>query len=179
MSQNIAADFPLSSLDKLDIRFHPFLLERPREQIGNVPIRVQPSECDKLPHKAQFPELPDVIAHLAFAQSRSFPVERRGQIVCQPLLGVHRMDAVCEFACLREDRLFRLHPQQVGVRCEADSAVDGALGATLVAVEALTRARRVPVPEREGLESVFALSSADGSGVGEVRGAGDEVGDFA
>jgi hypothetical protein len=40
MSQDIAADLPLSLLDELDVCLHAFLGERSGEEVGDVCVRV-------------------------------------------------------------------------------------------------------------------------------------------
>ena len=45
------------------------------------------------------------------------PVERRGQVVGQHLVGVHRVDSRGEFAGVVEVGGLGLHPQDVGERC--------------------------------------------------------------
>lgn len=66
-----------------------------------------------------------------------------------------------------------LHPQQIGVRCEFDSSVDGALGTALVSVEALPSSRGIPVPVRQLLQTELFLSYAARFVVGSVSGTRD------
>lgn len=131
---------------------------------------------DELPDKAKLAEVPDVALHLLLVETGRAPVERRAEVVREPLARVHGVHALGKLLGLVVDGALGLHPQQVAVRRERDRAVDGALRPALVAVEALARARRVPIPVGRDAEEL--LCELLRLGVREVRRLLDEVVDL-
>lgn len=81
---------------------------------------------------------------------------------CLLLLWPNGMDAVGELLRLLVIRQFALHPQQVGVRRIGYGSIDGAVASALVAIEALARSGRVPVP----MDIHAGKTFGDGSGFG-------------
>lgn len=99
---------------------------------------------DELEDETKFSQLPHILFHLLLPQPCLFPIETRAQVVRQPLTWMDFMYAFRKLFRLRVDGGLGLHPEEVGIRCKGDGAVDSALGAALVAVVTLAGTRGVP-----------------------------------
>lgn len=99
---------------------------------------------DELEDETKFSQLPHILFHLLLPQPCLFPIETRAQVVRQPLTWMDFMYAFRKLFRLRVDGRLGLHPEEVGIRCKGDGAVDSALGAALVAVVTLAGTRGVP-----------------------------------
>ena len=101
---------------------------------------------DELPDKAHLAQRPDILLHLLLAQPCRLPVEAWAQVVREHVPGPRAPDALRELLRLCQNRLLRLHPQQISVRRERDGTVNRTLRTALVAVVSLPCTRECPSP---------------------------------
>lgn len=64
-------------------------------------------------HEPERAQLPDVFLHILVVQPGGPPVERRREVVCQPMTGSFGVYAVGKLFGLSVDGRFGLHPQEV------------------------------------------------------------------
>ena len=167
MLDHIHPAFHLRFLDQLPISPHPIPGKRLAELMADQRRGVQARQRDELPAITQLRQ-PEDVGRLLGGRHGRLPIERRGQIVRQLLLGPDRVHAVREFLRLLVVRQLGLHPDHIRVRGIGDRTVDGAAAAALVAVVSLARAGGVPVPvdvharealgDGAGFEVGFALA---------------------
>ena len=192
--EDVASNLTLTALHKLNVSLHALLSKVFGEHVRDVRIGMETRELesaigqltsrqnlkkithsDELPDEAKLAEFPNVGLHVVLVETSSLPVERRAQVVCEPLAWMHCVDTSSELLGLSQDRFLGLHPEEIGVRSEGVGTVDGALGTTLVPVVTLTGTRGIPVPVGHSLETKLFLRDGDGLGVGEAGNGGGEL----
>lgn len=146
MGDDVDTLLHLGLLHELAVGAHAVLGEGLGELVRDKRGGVQAGQGDELPRVAELAETLDV-GLLLVAGHGLLPVEGGGQVVGEFLLGPHGVHAVGEFLGLLVVGQLALHPDEIGEGRVGDGAVDGALGAALVAVEALAGAGGIPVPE--------------------------------
>eukprot|EP00123_Amoebidium_parasiticum_P010021 comp19842_c0_seq1/m.23907 comp19842_c0_seq1/g.23907 ORF comp19842_c0_seq1/g.23907 comp19842_c0_seq1/m.23907 type:complete len:574 (+) comp19842_c0_seq1:210-1931(+) len=157
----------LHALDVLDVGQHAALAVVLGKVVDGQGIAVEPSQGDELPHVAHLAQVRNEGANLGIRHAGSVPVEGRGQVVAEQLVGVDLKHALGKLLGLGHNGLGRLHPGNVGVVREEHLAVGGILGAAQHAVVALGRAGGIPVPEEVLAEQL--LSQLAGLLVTEVE----------
>mmetsp|Transcript_500 Transcript_500/g.1112 ORF Transcript_500/g.1112 Transcript_500/m.1112 type:complete len:214 (+) Transcript_500:751-1392(+) len=103
---------------------------------------------DELPHEAGVAQLVGEALHLLVRHAGRVPVEAGRQVVREHLVWELALHRAREVFSLRQDRLRRLHPQQVGVRSIRLGACDGELDAVVQTVVTLARTGCFPIEER-------------------------------
>jgi len=111
VGEDVCTELAFWALDKFYVGFHSLFSESLSEEIANVSIRMQATQRDKLPNKAEFAKLPNVIFHILLIQTGSFPIEARAQVVSKPLTRNSRSDTFTELFRLGQDRFLRFHPE--------------------------------------------------------------------
>jgi len=111
---------------------------------------------------------PDVAPHRVDSETSGVPVERRTQVVGEPVAWVSCVNTLSKLLGLGVDGPFRLHPQEVSIRGECDRPVDRTKGTALVAVVSFPGPGGVPVPVRRSCETELSLGDIEGIRVGEV-----------
>ena len=158
MRQDIATDLTLTALHKRHIGLHTLLGEAFGEKVADISIRVQTTQGDELPDKAELTKVPDVLLHLLLRKLGSIPVERGRQVVCKPLFRIHSMYTISELFSLGQNRRLGFHPEQVRIRSKGHSTMHSTLGTTAVLIITLTCTRSIPIP-KETAVSVNAVLS--------------------
>lgn len=161
MGEDVTADVALLALDELNVGLHSLLGKVLCEEVVDVGVGVETGEGDELEDEAELSEVPDEALHLVGTETSSVPVERRAEVVGEPLAGALGVNTVGELLGLGVDGALGLHPDEVGVGSKGNSTVDGALCSTAVTEVALTCPGGGPVPEGKLLEAV-TLGSGDG-----------------
>lgn len=148
---HVDAAFHFGLLNQLAVGLHALLAVGPRELVRDQGGGVQAGQGDELPAVSEPGEAPDVGLLVVPAHGR-LPVEGRGEVVRQLLVGVDGVHPAGELLGLRVVGQLGLHPDGVAVGRVRHGAVNGAVAPALEAVVPLSGARRVPVEVHVGAE---------------------------
>ena len=133
-------------------RQHAVLFEGGGELLGGDAVDLVSAVGHEVEDEAHLGELFGEGPHLVVAHPGGVPVERRGEVVGQHLVGELRMDRVGELPGIGEIRGLRLHPEQIGERRSSQRLGDRVRDAAAELVVTFGRPRPLAVPSGVGAQ---------------------------
>ena len=152
-------------------RQHAVLTQRGGELLGRHTVDLVAAVGHEVEDEAHLAEFLGEGPHLLVGHAGGVPVERRGQVVGQHLVRVHRMDGLGELPGVGQVGGLGLHPQQVRERCCGKGFRDRVRDAAahlVVALRGLGPARS-PTVRRHRVLRAFALRGVQRGGLGELQ----------
>ena len=138
MLDDLASIGDLLFLDHVGVRLHTVCGERLGESVRDEGVGVKTSEGDELPaarargggngqqptisicyrpsldsHESQSTQLPHVFLHILIVETSASPVERRRQVVSQPVSRSFGVNTIGKLFSLSVDGRFSFHPQEI------------------------------------------------------------------